>query len=324
MGFYPGPAETPPQDKLLVISDSSYVVRGIALWSAAWQVKGWRVKGKLIPNADLWSLAVSLVQPRRHIAVMHVYSHVGVPGNEGADALASASLNQHPLLSKKPEQPAQPLTPTQPMYNMPRMVLMNFAPDVPQLTLEQAQGPGSTPTMQSQPLPLQSEAPPAPQPQSLPLPSEAPPIRLSAGALEELQKKLYHIPPGREGEQVEEQGVGLGEDSTGTSLEGPRQEGLGGSNRLACSGREEASERDSGRSRTQRGNSKGTGRATSIWGAIGLEQMSSGESGPVGSSVDSGEISEGPILPQDVGSAGESSTPCSIVGGWRLADLAGP
>ena len=307
--------KTPPQDKLLVVSDSSYVVRGIALWSAAWRVKGWRVKGKLIPNADLWSLAVSLVQPRRHIAVMHVFSHVGVPGNEGADALASASLNQHPLLSLKPEQPAQPLTPTQPMYNMPRMVHMNFAPDVPQLTLERVKGPGNTQTKQSQPLPLQSEAPPVLQPQPLPLQSEAPPIRLSASALEELQQKLHHMPPqqhpppmGREGELVEPQGVGLEEGSTETSLEGPRHEGSGRSTRLAGSGRGEVSDRDRGRSSTEKGNNKGKGRAASVWGAIGLEQMSSGESGPVGSSIDSGDISEGPILPQDGGSAGESST----------------
>ena len=87
---------------------------------------------------------------------------------------------------------------------------------------------------------------------------------------------------------------------------------------MASSGRGEASEKDSGRSRTQKGSSKGKGRATSIWGAIGLEQMSSGESGPVGSSVDSGEISEGPILPQDVGSAGESSTDS---GGFSETDV---
>ena len=77
-----------------MIDWAGYVVKGSALWSAAWRVKGWRSKGKLIPNADLWSLAVSLVQAWPFLAVMHVFSHVGVPGNEGADALASASLDQ--------------------------------------------------------------------------------------------------------------------------------------------------------------------------------------------------------------------------------------
>ena len=45
--------KTSPHEKVLVISDSSYVVKGISLWSAAWGVKGWRLKGKPIPNADL-------------------------------------------------------------------------------------------------------------------------------------------------------------------------------------------------------------------------------------------------------------------------------
>ena len=168
---------TPLQEKLLIISDSSYVVKGIALWSAAWREKGWRSKGKLIPNADLWSLAVSLVQARPFLGVMHVFSHVGVPGSEGADTLASASLDQHPLLARKPAQPAQSITPTLPTYHMPHMVQMNFIAPVPQLEVAH----------QSRTQTLQPPVPAAP--------AIAQPRRLSAQALVDLQHELLRPRP---------------------------------------------------------------------------------------------------------------------------------
>ena len=213
---------------------------------------------------------------------MHVFSHVGVPGNEGADALAPASLNQHPLLALKTAQPAQALTPTQPFYNMPRMVQMHFAPPVPLLEAVQAPHRVDSPTRQPQP---------PPQPQS----PASQPGRLSAAALADLQRELLETQAG----QQEAAG-----DSEGSSddLDGPRQEGNSRKGREVV---QLSRDRDSG---TGEGRGEGSRVAESVWGALGLEQMSSKGLGTVGSSIDSGNTRQGPGPPQDADLAGESST----------------
>ena len=114
MGVYTVPAQDPLPKEVAGSLEFEVCSKRDCVMVSRVAGKGLEGKGKLIPNADLWSLAASLAQVRPHLAVMHVFSHVGVLGNEGADTLASASLDQHPSLSLKPEQPAQPLTPTRP------------------------------------------------------------------------------------------------------------------------------------------------------------------------------------------------------------------
>ena len=103
---------------------------------------------------------------------MHVLSHVGVPGNDVADVLASASRNLHPLLARKPAKPAQSITPTLATYHVPHMVQMNFIAPVPQLEVAH----------QSRTQTLQPPVPVAP--------AIAQPGRLSAQALVDLQHEL--------------------------------------------------------------------------------------------------------------------------------------
>ena len=269
------------------------MVKGISLWSAAWRVKGWRSKGKPVPNADLWSLAVSLAQARPHLAVMHVFSHVGVPGNEGADTLASSSLDRHPLLAHKAAQPAQALTPTQPSYDMPRMVHMHFAPPIP--LLEAVQAPRHVEPQGPQPKPLMQTA--APQP-----------IPLSAAALGDLQRELLQAHPQQQG--LGRESVGSSEDSDGPRIE--RGSTIRQRDQTATEGRGEGSERGSpgrGSSSRQVGSRIEEGRIEeSVWGALGLEQMSSRGSVTVGSSIDSGDMAKEPGPLQDAVLAGESST----------------
>ena len=46
--------------RLIVATDSSYVVEGASEWTKGWQVNGWRTaQGKPVRNRDLWELLLS-------------------------------------------------------------------------------------------------------------------------------------------------------------------------------------------------------------------------------------------------------------------------
>ena len=49
--------------RIVIATDSSYVVTGISEWTTAWMRNGWRTnKGALVKNHDLWKLLLSEVQ----------------------------------------------------------------------------------------------------------------------------------------------------------------------------------------------------------------------------------------------------------------------
>lgn len=74
--------------KVLLVSDSQYVVKGLAEWLPGWKRKGWRkADGQAVMNADLWqrldtALGAHDVRPR------WVRGHNGHPENERVDRLA--------------------------------------------------------------------------------------------------------------------------------------------------------------------------------------------------------------------------------------------
>lgn len=74
--------------KVLLVSDSQYVVKGLAEWLPGWKRKGWRkADGQAVMNADLWqrldtALTAHDVRPR------WVRGHNGHPENERVDRLA--------------------------------------------------------------------------------------------------------------------------------------------------------------------------------------------------------------------------------------------
>ena len=73
--------------RLLVVSDSEYLVRGVREWLPGWIAKGWKRKGGAIENLELWkalyqSLALHDVQ------FAWVRGHSGHPKNEYANDLA--------------------------------------------------------------------------------------------------------------------------------------------------------------------------------------------------------------------------------------------
>jgi len=73
--------------RVLVVSDSEYLVRGVREWLPGWVARGWKRKGGAIENLDLWrALYASLAKHEAQLA--WVRGHAGHPKNEFANVLA--------------------------------------------------------------------------------------------------------------------------------------------------------------------------------------------------------------------------------------------
>ena len=97
-----GPAE------LQLISDSLYLIEGATGRLARWKSNGWKTStGTAVANQDLWEeLDEELARSARSVSWVHVRGHVGTPGNERADFIATEfAAKREPLLAKhaKPE-----------------------------------------------------------------------------------------------------------------------------------------------------------------------------------------------------------------------------
>ena len=75
--------------KLVIYSDSSYVVSGITKWVYSWERRNWLTATKKpVLNKDLWEKLLGLVRGRG-VEWKVVGGHVGVAGNERADEIAT-------------------------------------------------------------------------------------------------------------------------------------------------------------------------------------------------------------------------------------------
>jgi len=75
-------------------TDSSYVQKGMTEWLVNWKAKNWRTASKKpVKNADLWQLLDKLTD-QHQIEWLWVKGHAGVAGNERADELANAGVEQ--------------------------------------------------------------------------------------------------------------------------------------------------------------------------------------------------------------------------------------
>jgi ribonuclease HI len=82
--------------RIVIYTDSKYVIQGITDWIKNWKTKGWKTASKQpVKNIDLWQSLDRLIQ--FHTVTWHwIKGHSGDPGNERADALANrgvASMN---------------------------------------------------------------------------------------------------------------------------------------------------------------------------------------------------------------------------------------
>lgn len=78
------------QGKIILNTDSSYVINGITKWVHGWQKNDWKTKTKDdVLNRDLWEELID-VSGGKKIDWNYVGGHIGVPGNERCDAIATS------------------------------------------------------------------------------------------------------------------------------------------------------------------------------------------------------------------------------------------
>jgi ribonuclease HI len=73
--------------RLLLISDSEYLVKGVREWAPGWMARGWTRKGGPIENLELWQALMKSV-PLHDTQWTWVRGHSGHPKNEYVNDLA--------------------------------------------------------------------------------------------------------------------------------------------------------------------------------------------------------------------------------------------
>jgi ribonuclease HI len=82
--------------KLVVYSDSSYLINGITRWIHGWQKNGWKTKAKKdVENRDLWERLLEITGDKE-ISWKLVAGHVGVAGNTRCDEIATSFADGKP------------------------------------------------------------------------------------------------------------------------------------------------------------------------------------------------------------------------------------
>jgi ribonuclease HI len=79
--------------RVLIVSDSEYLVKGVRIWARNWEAKGWKRSGGSIENLQLWQDLIAAT--RRHDAQWTwVRGHAGHPKNEYVNDLAIAAARE--------------------------------------------------------------------------------------------------------------------------------------------------------------------------------------------------------------------------------------
>ncbi len=80
--------------RVVLHTDSKYVMDGITSWMANWKKRGWKTANrKPVKNKDLW-IALDEAASRHDIDWRWVRGHTGNDGNEEADALANRGIDE--------------------------------------------------------------------------------------------------------------------------------------------------------------------------------------------------------------------------------------
>ncbi len=79
--------------RVVFVSDSQYLVKGIREWLPGWKRRGWKRKGGAIENLELWQRLDELLQ-RHDVQPSWVRGHAGHPENEYANDLAIAAAKE--------------------------------------------------------------------------------------------------------------------------------------------------------------------------------------------------------------------------------------
>jgi len=77
-----------------LITDSTYVLKGITEWMPNWKARGWKTASKKpVKNVDLWQSLDEEIQ-RHDIQWQWVKGHSGDLGNDAADRLANRGIDE--------------------------------------------------------------------------------------------------------------------------------------------------------------------------------------------------------------------------------------
>src|SRR5262245_20019438 len=82
-----------------IYTDSTYLIQGITQWVWGWRKRGWKTaQGGDVLNRDLWECLSTLTGARGagNVDWRWVRGHVGTPGNERVDEIATAFAMQRP------------------------------------------------------------------------------------------------------------------------------------------------------------------------------------------------------------------------------------
>ena len=84
---------TPTSPKVIILTDSDYVVKALTIWVRRWEQEGWKTtKRSEVVSKDLFKRArdmvLTLEQKGIIVEFRHIPGHSGIWGNEQADALA--------------------------------------------------------------------------------------------------------------------------------------------------------------------------------------------------------------------------------------------
>lgn len=91
---------------LLVLSDSTYVIRGFTQWRFGWKKRNWtNQEGEPVSNQDLWQ-EMDRVSIGLKLEWKYVRGHQGTPGNERVDRIAVAFSKKEFITLYRDQNPA--------------------------------------------------------------------------------------------------------------------------------------------------------------------------------------------------------------------------
>ncbi len=80
--------------KILLVTDSKYVMQGVTEWMDNWKRRGWQTAAKKpVKNQDLWQ-RLDQALTGHDVHWRWVKGHAGNEGNERADALANLGIDE--------------------------------------------------------------------------------------------------------------------------------------------------------------------------------------------------------------------------------------
>jgi len=78
--------------RIVLHTDSQYVMKGITEWIRSWKLRGWKTADKQpVKNVDLW-MRLDELAAQHEIKWVWVKGHAGHDGNERADKLANKGV----------------------------------------------------------------------------------------------------------------------------------------------------------------------------------------------------------------------------------------